>query len=434
MSPLVAVLLARKKRLKETISDSSDGLYQFRSVFGIAIVRTHLTDIAVRALKPGDKQYKVWDASFPGFGVRVNGKSKSWVVMHGADRRLKVLGRYPDVSLKDARVSASRHLLRDPESAEEKPPSLQEAYDTYASAHCDANLKPSTAKETKRLLTRHLLPRHRHRAITEISKSDCTAIFDGLLNKPSAANHAFTAIRGFFSWATDRELVEVSPCNRLKIPAKTASRERVLTEKELSYVLAAARDTEYPFGVIVQLLILTGQRRGEIAALRWEWIDEKEQTILLPVTITKNKREHLIPYGAKVAALIETIPRTSEYLFPAQRERRAGKPATTFAGWSKPKKTLDAKIRGDLKRSPVAPWTLHDLRRTASTLWASLKVPQHINDRLLNHVTGSKQSRVARIYNRYEYLDEKREALVTWEEFVTTLFQRDQTGSSISIS
>jgi len=395
-------------------------------------MRTHLTDIAVRALKPQHGQYKVWDAAFPGFGMRVNGGSKSWIVMHGTDRRLKVLGRYPDISLKDARTLASRHILRDPESAEKISLTVREAYDTYASSHCDAKLKPSTARETKRLLTRHLLPKHGSHPIAEITKSHCTTIFDGLLTTPSLANHVFAAFRGFFSWAVRRDLIEASPCDRLSAPASPASRDRVLTEDELVRVVRAARETDHPFGPIVELLILTGLRRSEVAALRWEWIDEQEKTILLPATITKNKREHLIPYGKKVAALLGTIPRVGEYLFPAQRDRWVGKPATTFAGWGKPKKALDEKIRGNVKRAPVAHWTLHDLRRTASTMWAKLRIPQHVNDRLLNHVSG-KISGVAAVYNRYEYLDEKREALAIWEEFVTTLSQLHQTGGSSSI-
>ena len=88
------------------------------------------------------------------------------------------------------------------------------------------------------------------------------------------------------------------------------------------------------YGKIVELLILTGQRRGEIAALQWKWIDETDGTITFSPSITKNKREHVIPYGPMVADVLKKIPRSGEYLFPAKRERRRGQPVTVFAGWN----------------------------------------------------------------------------------------------------
>lgn len=112
-----------------------------------------------------------------------------------------------------------------------------------------------------------------------------------------------------------------------------------------------------------------------------------------------------------VAALLEQVPRTGDYLFPAARERVRGKPATVFNGWGKPKASLDKKLEG------VAPYTLHDLRRTFSTQLASLRVPQRVVERILNQKPGAHTaiSPIAALYNRYQYMDEMREAVTKWE-------------------
>jgi len=172
--------------------------------------------------------------------------------------------------------------------------------------------------------------------------------------------------------------------------AKRPSRDRVLTDKEVAAVYAAALSGDDSFSHIVALLVLTGQRCTEIGSLRWEWINEKDQTITLPASITKNKRAHTFPFGSMVAAVLARVPRTSEYVFPASRTNVRGKPTTSFNGWPKCKQAFDAKCI-------IAHWTLHDLRRTFSTNLAALGIPPHITERLLNHVSGT-ISGVAAIY------------------------------------
>ena len=149
--------------------------------------------------------------------------------------------------------------------------------------------------------------------------------------------------------------------------------------------------------------------------MRWDWIDAGGQTITFPASVTKNKLIHMVPYADMVAEVLKAIPKNTEYLFPAKRERRKGRPASIMSGWSKLKTAFD-------EVCPIVDWTLHDLRRTASTMWAEIGVPEHINDRLLNHITGgTKQSAVARVYNRYSYLAEKRDAIVRWEQKLASI-------------
>jgi integrase len=159
------------------------------------------------------------------------------------------------------------------------------------------------------------------------------------------------------------------------------------------------------FAAIVQLLVLTGQRRGEIAALRADYISNDLCT--LPATLTKNKREHAFPIGTAASSILSTplAGSSNGLLFPAR-----GQPSRPFNGWSKSKVALD-------KLSGVSDWTLHDLRRTFATRLAELGVAPHVIERLLNHVTGT-VSGVAAVYNRASYIAEMRAAIELWERYL----------------
>jgi integrase len=151
----------------------------------------------------------------------------------------------------------------------------------------------------------------------------------------------------------------------------------------------------YPYGTIVKLLILTGQRRGEIAGLRRSWITD--DAITFPQGFTKNRREHRIPISPLTEEIIARIPGVTDLLFPA---RGTEKKVLPFNGWSKSKTEFDAPLG-------IPEWTLHDLRRTYSSNLAKLGVPIHVTERLLNHVTGI-ISGIAAVYNRHSYWEEMR--------------------------
>jgi len=387
------------------------------------VPRTALSDLSIRAAKtPPKSAVTLWDSVQPKLGLRVTpAGAKSFIYMVGTGRR-KVLGRYPELSLKDARTRLTRLLAEKtlgvvPLETPAEKMKVSAAIALYIERHCERISKDGSryAYETKLLLNNYLGPKFNGHLLDGVSKSDIAAIIDKLSDEPSEASHAFTAIRGFFSWCVDRGHSDKSPCDGLRAPPKPASRERVLAAAELKAIYLAAEGADFPYGAVLQLLIITGQRRGEIAALRWVWIDEAEKTITFPASVTKNKLIHIVPYGDMGAEIIQAIPRSGDYLFPAKRERRKGRPASIMSGWGKLKAAFD-------KDCPIADWTLHDLRRTASTMWAEIGVPEHINDRLLNHITGgTKQSAVARVYNRYSYLAEKRDAIARWEAKLSSI-------------
>ena len=199
------------------------------------------------------------------------------------------------------------------------------------------------------------------------------------------------------------------------------SRDRVLTSAELKLILAWAQADNSTFNRIVLLLLFTGQRRGEIASLRAEWIDFKKRTITLPPYITKNKRQHTVPFGKMAetvlkTAVAETQKKNGEKegghgpLFPARGKE------TPFAGWSKAKPDFDSGC-------PIPHWTLHDLRRTCATNLAVLGVPVHVTEKLLNHASGTTSGIVA-VYQRHTYLDEMRAAIEAWEKHLRSLKAR----------
>jgi integrase len=371
-----------------------------------------LTELALRAAQPPSSgTITLWDGSLKNFGCRISSKgTRSFVVLLGSGRR-HTIGRYPIVSLADARAAA-RRALAEKVLGKERPGSIgyRAAVAEFIDM-CTEKNRPGTVAEYRRLLTSHF-PLGSIK-LSEITIGQIEKHLKALIGRPSEQRHAFVAIKMFFGWAQKRRYVLNNPCDALFGLPKPSSRSRVLSREELRAVLSQARSEIGAYGSIVQLLILTGQRRGEIAALQWDWINEKERTITLPASLCKNGREHLFPYGRMVADVLKRIPRQSPFLFPAAKERRTGKPATIFAGWNKPKAAFDARCK-------IAPWTLHDLRRTFATNLADLQVPPHVTERILNHASGT-ISGVAAIYNRHSYLAEMRQAIDAWETRLSEL-------------
>jgi integrase len=193
------------------------------------------------------------------------------------------------------------------------------------------------------------------------------------------------------------------------------ARDRVLNEKEIHLVWRALPINEY--GTIVKLLILTGQRANEIAALRWHEIDFETTVINLPRERTKNGRPHTIPLAATARDLFAQIPVRDG------RELVFGKGVGPFSDWSHSKKKLDAAIAQGGNRKPLLPWTIHDLRRTVATGMADIGIAPHIVEAVLNHVSGHKGG-VAGIYNRSSYAAEKAAALAKWDEHVASVVRQ----------
>jgi integrase len=361
--------------------------------------RLRFTDISVRALKFSEAQITYWDDTLPAFGVRVGRRSKTFIVVQNGGRRLKV-GAYPETSLQDARKAAKLLLASPtpPTPAGRNAVTVLQAATLFLETRARKN-RPSSAAETERLLRRHFLPELGALQLTEITTDQITSIIDGLVETPATANHAFIAMRTFFNWAVTRRYLKHSPVAGLSLPAKLGKRDRVLTDAELVAVYRAATDMGFPLGFIVLICIHTGMRRGEVASLKWSYITPAYITI--PGDLTKNGQQHILPN--LINDNLQLIPKTtSDYLFPSD----AGTP---FSAWSKNKAKLD-------KLCGVSDWVIHDLRRTFSTKMAEWQIaPPHVIERILNHTVGS-MTPIARIYNRWNYLAEMKEAMQRYEK------------------
>lgn len=397
-----------------------------------------LTDITVRSLKAPPQGSKVYHCdTIPGFGCRVTAAGvKSFVWTFGPQRERATIGRYPVISLQDARAEVLRRKAELTLGKHRpKRQSFGEALETFLTTHVAEKNKPSTASETTRILRKHFKALH-GKQLADLQTDDVTKLTDKLLAKghPSAANHAFTAVRTFLKWCVRRRLIQHSPVEALELPAKAIARERVLTDEELLAVWRAAEARPGQFGTIVKLLMLTGQRRSEISSLHAHWCslgssDAEKQgeqsTIALPASVTKNKRKHTFPIGTLSAGVIGKVPEGTTLLFPARGSKK-GRP---FSGWSKAKAQLDSKV-SELVGGPMEPWTLHDLRRTYVTILQRLKVPFEVREALVNHVSGETRAGVAGVYNRYSYWNEMVEAVQAYERWFEATILTDQSNPS----
>lgn len=364
-----------------------------------------LTDMTIRSLKaPLDGAIIFPDDLIPGFGVRVSeGGTKSFVLTHGPRRERETLGRVGVVSLQEARSEAKRRLA-EYTLGRNKPRAV--AWNIAAKEYLAVvatTCKPRTHSDYTYLLNRHF--KYGSTKLAELSPHDLRKNLDRLAATPAEQTHAFVVLRAFIRWAHRKHYLDLNPMERMEVPHPYIPRERVLTNEELKRVWNAAGDGT--FGKIVKLLILTGQRRGEIAGLTGTMVGEDR--ISLPATHTKNGRAHSVPLGSMAQAIL-TPRKTGEALyFPA-----LGKD-TVFDGWSKCKPKLD-------KRSGVSDWVLHDLRRTFATNLASIGIQLPVIERLLNHISGS-FSGIVGVYQRYDFYPEMQDAITRWEERLGSLIQ-----------
>jgi integrase len=252
-----------------------------------------------------------------------------------------------------------------------------------------------------------LVDRWGGRRVGDITDTDVIHVLDQISSHaPIAANRLHAVLSGLFSWARGKRLITANPCAGLNRSDET-SRDRVLDDKELRKVWLAAGELGHPYAGIVKLLILTGQRRNEIADLLWREIDSEERLIHLPAARTKNKRPHDVPMSASALAIIAGLPRLvdADRVFTIKRQ-----PVT---GFSSMKERLDA-------ASGVTDWTLHDIRRSVATGLQKLGVRQEVTEATLNH-KGGKISGIAAVYQRHDYASEKRDALARWADHVDAL-------------
>jgi integrase len=422
-------------------------------------MRVRLTEKAVEriTLPAGKEREEVHDEYLPGLVLRVGRNSKSWSLIYrvagagarGALSRM-TLGRYPVLDLKAARDKAREALeaadrgidpaaQRAAELETRQTRTFDAIFERFVELHVKQNTKEGRfAKEraaalaaeqegkvklkgpkskpgrvaAERIIAENALPLWRDRLIETITRAEVHDLLDDIVTNKGEplARELRKHLTKMFNWAADRGHLTASPLAGMRRPELGyVSRERVLTMDELRRVWDAAGEAGYPFGTMVRLLILTGQRRAEIAELERSWIDNEHRAVEIPASRYKTKRPHVFPLSAPAWALVQSLPKWNggECVFTTTSGARP------VSGFSKAKARLDELVNKAGAKKGLAPlpaWTVHDIRRSVATHMARLGIAQEHIERVLGHVVQG----VAGTYNRYSYLDEKRAALELW--------------------
>ena len=363
-------------------------------------------------LKPPAQREDYRDKSTRGLQLRVSpqgAKSFSFVFRLGSKMGRVTIGKYPDIDLKTARLKTDelRKLVAlgvDPRGAKQDKLSKQQmTVDRMVGEFITRYAKPKNAswKQAENNLKLYLLSKMGNRSIHEVRRQDIHLILDDLVEqgKNTAANRALAHIRKFFGWLVERGYLEHSPADHIKPRHEEQERERVLTDGEIRSIWNAADAMSGPYSAWLKLCFLCGQRRLETASLRRSQIIDG--CWHLSGADTKNKQLHIIPLSRQATAIVdELLNQDGEYLI--KTGRKGDKPVN---GFSKAKAQLD-------RYSGVSDWKIHDIRRTVATNLSKLGVDRFLLQRVMNHTDKS----VTKIYDRYSYLDEKREALQKWAD------------------
>jgi integrase len=383
-----------------------------------------LTQAFIDSIKPTDERVEYPDTKAPGLRHTVQpSDARSWEYrFRWASKTAKAtFGSYPPVDLKTARNLARkaaadvansidpRAKRRDAKAARTSADDLVEtAVERFIRRHVKS-LK--SAPEVERLLRREVIKPWGKKRLKDIVRQDVRKLLDGILDRPAPvlANRVRSYLKTFFAWAIDEDLVQSSPVDKIRTPTKEVSRDRVLADAELRSVWLATEALGSPFGPVLQLLILTGQRLGEVAGMRWSELDLSSKLWSLPKERVKNKKAHVVPLSSQALAIIEAVPKIANCDFVFTTNGR-----TAVIGFSKIKRALDA-LLPDMK-----PWRLHDLRRSMATGCARLGVDIVVIEKILNHSSGVLRG-VVGTYQRHGFEDERRVALDKWGRHIATL-------------
>jgi integrase len=393
-----------------------------------------LNDRVIRTLKraAAGTRYDVWDALVPGLALRVmptGKKSFNLVARYPGSKNpvRRSLGQYGELTLEGARTKA-RHwleLLRkgiDPDAELHRQRELEflrqkNSFDAVAEEFIKRRVsKTRKAAIVERELRREFIQRWSGRPITDITQHDVVAVIDEAVDRgaPYQAHNLLGHVRTLFNWAIARGVygLDRSPCDRLKpaavIGAKKA-RTRILNDAELRALWIAAGSLGYPYGPLFRLLALTGQRKSEVAEARWSEFDLAKKLWTIPPERMKADAPHVVPLSDPAIEILKSLPRfeKADHLFSTSY---GVKPVN---GFSKAKDALDRAMIKELKEldlRKLEPFVIHDIRRTMRTGLSALPVPDLVRELVIAHTKPG----LHKVYDQFQYLDEKRHALDHW--------------------
>ena len=413
---------------------------------GATALTKALTAKRVESEPSGPRRREIPDGRLVGLYlvVQPSGQKSFAVRYRSAGRTRKfTLGTYPAIDLAQARLLGAAALRlsaqgSDPATQKLKPNRadlienlLPLFIERYAKPRAEAKSRPDLWRETARILGLRadpahpdslveaggdVLPRWRGRRVQDITKRDVIDTLDAICDRGARimANRTLAALRTFFGWCVGRDILQISPCSGVRAPAEEKTRDRVLSETELKLIWRASPQLGHPFGAIVQLLVLTGQRLNEITKMRWSEIELNRAVVCFPADRVKNATFHEIPLSRAALGVLGSVPRietAARFVFTSAN----GKPPS---GFSRAKENLDRAITALNAGAPIPHWTFHDLRRSMASGMARIGVELHVIEKILNHKSGTFRG-VVGVYQRHDFAAEKREALERYGRQIT---------------
>lgn len=386
----------------------------------------------------------LWDTKEKGFGLRVTPNGiRSYVYQYrlgGREARTRrhTIGKHgspwtPEAARKEARRLA--HLVEtgiDPIDAdrERRRQAVDLAFSSYVDLFHERYLKSNwkRADYAKAMLIQDAVPILERKPLPDIRRSDLARVFDAMADRPAMAKLMHSTLRKMFRWAVSRGDLERSPLEGTETVRAVPARDRVLNDAELCLAWAAAADLRGFYVAFLRLLILTGQRRQEVAGLDWSELSHNAQAWTIPAARSKNGLPHEVPLSPEAVAIIDSLTDAKGWPRRGLIFTTTGK--TPISGFGKLKQRIDkamiailAKRAADAAEDahdPPPPWRIHDLRRTVATGLQRLGVRFEVTEAVLNHVSGSR-SGIAGVYQRHDWKSEKRNALAAWGDHVAKI-------------
>jgi integrase len=400
------------------------------------------TDTQIKALKPKNKRYPLYDAGSKGFGIRVEPTGRKTFFFEyrfGGRNRIMTLGKYPTITLSMARSQAAQareKVERDVDPGLERSIkkhtdrnafTVKELACEYMERHAKPNKK--SWEKDQGMLNRDVIPALGSKKAKDISRGNVVALIDKIRDRkaPAMANRVQSLVSNIFKFAVQRDILDSSPCVYLAKPQGEKPRERFLSKKEIKQFWEGLMKggVTLKLRLALQLILVTSQRPGEVASAEWNEFDLENRWWTIPTTKTKNKKEHRVPLSYMALELLKEIKDNwgdSKYLFPAR--------LSTWQTKHTARASLSDTIRNNWNSFNIEEhFRPHDLRRTAASQMTSIDIPRLTVSKILNHAEGGTTA----IYDRNSYDKEKQKALEAWSRKLESIISGEPSGKIVEM-